>query len=118
MHDFRKLQVWKKACELVKAIYKLISKFPKVEVYGLNAQIKRSVISIPSNIAEGCGRNSDAQLKHFLNFSSGSCSELESQIINAYDLEFINKSELTQTIEKIQEVQKMIIGLQRSLKTS
>jgi len=73
--DFRELKVWEKGHQLALAVYKATDKFPKDELYGLTGQIRRSCVSIPANIAEGCGRNGDAELARFLQISMGSASE-------------------------------------------
>jgi len=75
MKDFRKLTVWQKAHELTLAVYKATRGFPKEELYGLTSQVRRSSVSVPSNIAEGCGRSGDAELARFLDISMGSASE-------------------------------------------
>jgi len=115
MHDFRKLEVWKKSIELVKEIYFLTNTFPKDENYGLKSQIKRSAISIPSNIAEGCGRDSPKQFQYHLNVALGSICELETQIILSNQLHFSNEENCKNIIRSINEVSKMVNGLKRSI---
>ena len=115
MHKYKELKVWQKARVLVKEIYKVTPKFPKEEVYGLTSQIKRSCISIPSNIAEGAGRKSQNDFLRFLDIANGSAFELETQIILAFDLEFISKKELDSIIDDVTEIQKMIYGLKNKL---
>jgi four helix bundle protein len=116
MKDFKKLKTWQKGIKLVVDIYKTSRIFPKEELYGLTSQMRRSAISIPSNIAEGAGRNSDKDFNRFLDISLGSSFELETQVIIAKELEFLSDVEFQDLTEKIQEEQKMITGLQRSLK--
>lgn len=116
MKDFKKLKTWQKGIKLVVDIYKTSQTFPKEELYGLTSQMRRSAISIPSNIAEGAGRNSDKDFNRFLDISLGSSFELETQVIIAKELEFLSDIEFHDLTEKIQEEQKMITGLQRSLK--
>jgi len=116
MKDFKKLKTWQKGIKLVVDIYKTSGNFPKEELYGLTSQMRRSSISIPSNIAEGAGRNSDKDFNRFLDISLGSSFELETQVIIAKELEFLSEIEFQNLTEKIQEEQKMITGLQRSLK--
>ncbi len=89
MKDFRKLKVWERAHKLVLAFYQTTASFPRDETYGLTAQIRRSASSIPSNIAEGCGRDGDPALARFCLIARGSASELEYQILLAHDLKFI-----------------------------
>lgn len=116
MKDFKNLKVWQKGIKLVVDIYKTSKKFPKEELYGLTSLMRRSAISVPSNIAEGCGRNSDKDFNRFLEISLGSSFELETQIIIAHELEFLTKEEFFDLSDKVQEEQKMITGLQKSLK--
>lgn len=81
MRDFRELKVWQKSHQLTLAIYKATVKFPKDEMYGLTSQIRRASASIAANIAEGCGRNGEAELGRFLQIAMGSASELEYQVV-------------------------------------
>jgi len=115
MHDFRKLKVWEKLRELAKDVYLEVFSFPKEEMFGLTSQIKRSFISIPSNIAEGCGRDTNKQFKYHLNVALGSSFELETQLIISCDIKFISHSKLEVLIDKIQEINKMISGLKNKL---
>ena len=87
MHNYKKLNVWISSISLVKNIYNLTRKFPKEEMFVLTQQLRRAAISIPSNIAEGAGRNSNAQFKNFLQISIGSCFEVETQLIISKELE-------------------------------
>src|SRR6266508_857312 len=97
MKDFRQLKVWEKSHQLALAVYKATRGFPKEELYGLTSQIRHSSMSIPTNIAEGCGRFTDADFARFLQIAMGSASETEYQLILAYDLEFIT----TETQEEL-----------------
>src|SRR5216117_3162989 len=103
MKDFRKLQVWEKAHQLALALYQVTASFPRDETYGLVSQIRRAAASIPSNIAEGCGRDGDPELSRFCIIARGSASELEYQILLSRDLNLIqpdNYERLTQqTVE-------------------
>lgn len=103
---------------LVKDVYLLTEKFPKQEVYGLVSQINRSAISIPSNIAEGSGRNSNKDFMRFLDISISSSFELETQILLAKELSFITEEKMTLMLEKLAEVQKLIFGFQKTLNTN
>ncbi len=91
MHNFRELKIWQKGRTLVKDVYELTTFLPKEETFGLTSQIKRSVISIPSNIAEGAGRGSDKDFNRFLDIAYGSCFELETQLILCVDLTYISE---------------------------
>lgn len=116
MKDFKSLKLWQKGINLVVDIYKTTKEFPQEEMYGLTSQMRRSAISIPSNIAEGSGRNSDKDFNRFLDISLGSSFELETQIIIARELEFLSNEDFLKLSDKVQEEQKMITGLQKSLR--
>lgn len=92
MHNFRDLQVWKMSMEISKIIFQLTREFPSEEKYTLTSQMIRSAISVPSNIAEGCGRNSNKELNQFLSISLGSSFELETQLILAFDFGYLEGS--------------------------
>jgi four helix bundle protein len=112
MHIFKELKVWEKAVELVLEIYKIVSKFPKDETFGLTSQIKRAAVSIPSNIAEGAGRNSDNDFVRFLSIAQGSSYELHTQIVLANKLNLLSESDTNFLLDKIIEIQKMNYSLQ------
>lgn len=108
--------MWQKSRQLVKDIYEVTQNFPKEEMYGLTSQIRRSAVSIPSNIAEGCGRETDKDTSHFMTIAMSSSFELETQVILAYDLGYIgSKAIVTDLWNRIDEVQKMIDGFKKSL---
>jgi four helix bundle protein len=109
MKDHRDLDVWKKSLDLVVKVYELTKKFPKEELYGLTSQIRRSVVSIPSNISEGAARNSDKEFIQFLYISLGSSAELETQIIIAERLGYLKDSKLI--LNELASVKKMLHGL-------
>ncbi|SRR5690606_1642743 len=115
MQDFRNLQVWKAAHAVTLDIYRMTQEFPQEERYGLTSQVRRSAVSIPSNIAEGCGRGSDADFARFVQIAMGSASELEYQILLADDLAFMHSAESQTLIEKVQRVKRMLIGLHKKL---
>lgn len=116
MTSHKDLKVWQKGIELVKYIYEITQLFPSNEQFGLVSQMRRAAVSIPSNIAEGCGRNSDKELIHFLYIALGSASELETQIIISQELGFmqIEKSEQMQNL--IFEIIKMTSSLIKSIR--
>jgi four helix bundle protein len=116
MRDFRNLQVWEKAHSLTLNVYRTTLSFPKEELYGLTSQIRRSSASIPTNIAEGCGRNGDAELARFMYISMGSASELEYQLLLAHDLKYLEQDAYTELHEKVTEVKRMITGFIKTLK--
>lgn len=95
MRDFKKLNVWQEAHQLVLNVYKETRSFPKEEIYCLTSQLRRAVISIANNIAEGCGRNSKKELYNFLNISMGSSSEVEYLLLLSNDLDYLNDNYIT-----------------------
>ena len=117
MKDFRTLRVWRKAHELTLHIYKLTKSFPKEELFGLTSQMRRSSSSVPTNIAEGCGRGSDAELSRFLQIAFGSLSELDYQLILAADLGFISSSTKAEGESFVIEVRKMLSTLIRRVQS-
>ena len=104
MHNFKELDVWKKSRILVKDIYLLLANFPDVEKFGIISQMKRAVVSIPSNIAEGSGRSSDKEFVRFLDIAIGSAFELETQLYLSFDLSFISNKELNDILLKLTEI--------------
>lgn len=108
---FTDLDVWKESRVLVKMVYDTIQYFPKEEMYGLQSQIKRSVISIPSNIAEGCGRNHRKDSMQFFYIARGSAYELEAQSYLSLDLNFITEDQLNVLLEKLKRVRILLAGL-------
>lgn len=115
MHNYRELKVWQNARKLVKNIYLLSNSFPQSEKYGLSSQVRNSSVSIISNIAEGAGRGSNPDFKRFLNMALGSSYELESQLIVSNDIGYISEEDIKINISDLQEIQKMIYGLIKSL---
>lgn len=118
MHNFKELKVWQNAMLLTKAIYVTTDRFPEKERFGLTAQIRRSAVSIPSNIAEGSGRGTDKDFVHFLHISFGSACELETQIIIANELTYISYLQTEELNEQIHEIKRMLIGLKKKLKAN
>ncbi len=99
--NFQDVRIWQIGIEVVKNIYILTKKFPKEELYGLTSQMRRSAVSIPSNIAEGFRRYHNKEYKQFLYTALGSCAELETQIIIANELDYINETNKSELVEKI-----------------
>lgn len=116
MRDFRKLKVWEKAHAITLKIYKVTEKYPREELYGLTSQIRRACVSIPTNIAEGCVRSSDADFCRFLYIALGSTSELEYLILLSMDLKFINAELHIELNNEINEIKKMLISMIQKLK--
>lgn len=115
MSYYKNLHIWKKSMDLVDNVYSVTKKFPKEEIYGLTNQIRRAAVSVPSNIAEGAGRNSDAQFTNFLSYSNGSTLELETQLIISNRQGFLNESDLIEITKLIEDIQKMNYKLQNKL---
>ena len=115
MHKVEDLKVWQKSIELAKQVYRVVAELPDNERYGLTSQIKRCTVSIASNIAEGAGRNSNKEFKHFLGIANGSSYELHTQLILAYELNLIEKNKIEDILNLIIEIQKMIYSFQKSL---
>ncbi|MHC2991807.1 30S ribosomal protein S23 [Pontibacter sp. HJ8] len=108
MHNFRELKVWQRSMELAKTVYETTATFPAYEKYGLTSQIKRATVSIPSNIAEGAGRNSYKEFGQFLSIALGSAFELETQLILANSFGLINDTQLEMLLKQLEQIQKMI----------
>ncbi len=117
MHNFKELKVWRAGIEVGKIVFELTRNFPTDERFGLISQMTRAAVSIPSNIAEGCGRRSAKEFSQFLSVSLGSAFELETHIILAKEFNYISDEQLLSLTVKITEVQKMLSGLQKNLAT-
>jgi len=115
MRPHQKLEAWSKAVDLVIAIYKKTERFPKDERFGLTSQIRRASVSIPANIAEGAGRNSRKEFIHFLSNSQGSASELETELIIANRLGYLDETAFAQLIADLERIGRLITGLSRHL---
>jgi four helix bundle protein len=109
--DFRELKIWQRSVKLVGQIYEITKKFPRDERFGLVLQIRRSSISIPSNIAEGFARRGNKEYRHFLCISLGSCAELITQLVISSNLKYIRKDEMDELLDEIVQISKMIMGL-------
>ena len=116
MNRFKELKVWQKSVDLATIIYETTSEFPSQEKFGLTSQINRSVVSIASNIAEGAGRGSKKEFYNFLSIANGSSYELETQVIIAKNLNYIDEVKFKSMAERVDEIQKMIYSLQKKLK--
>jgi len=117
MRNFKELKIWNKARALVKEIYDVSDNFPSEEKFGLISQMRRSSISIASNIAEGSGKESNKEFIRFLEIAYSSAFELETQIILSHDLNFISDDDEISLLKKIREIQKMIFTFVISLKS-
>lgn len=114
--DFKKLMVWEKAHAFALAVYQTTKGFPKDELYGLTSQLRRAAVSIPSNLAEGCGRGGNAELARFCDISMGSACESEYQLLLAKDLNYVCPESHSALTEQVNEVQRMLTGLAKSLR--
>jgi four helix bundle protein len=119
IRDYKELDVWRKSVALTTELYKLTSRFPDTERYGLASQIRRATTSIPANIAEGWGRGSTGEYIQFLTVARGSLMELETHLIVAFNLHFLNSDELQGVLKPVQDLGKMLnrlIGVLRTRK--
>jgi four helix bundle protein len=115
MRNFYELVIWQKSHQLTLKIYITTHLFPKEEMFGLTSQMRRSSSSIPTNIAEGCGRNSNLQLKYFFTVATGSCSELEYQLLLSKDLNYIDIKTYDELSKNVIEIRKMISAFIKKL---
>ena len=116
MQDYRKIKVWQKSYSLVLDVYRLTETFPKHELYALTSQIRRAAVSIPSNIAEGSARGSDADFARFLDIAIGSAFELECQLMLARDLSYIGEHESEAVMRDVEELKKMLAAFVKALR--
>ena len=118
MKDFKELKVWQRSHQITLKIYKITANFPKEELYGLVSQMRRSSSSIPTNIAEGCGRDSDADFARFLQIAMGSASELEYQLLLSVDLDFITQEAYQAINPELIETKRMLNSFLQKLKAN
>lgn len=111
MRNYKKYKVWELGHEITTLIYKETKSFPKEEIYGVTSQMRRASSSVPANIAEGCGRESDAEFKRFLIIAQGSTSELEYFLILAKDLKYIKESTYTDLDDKVNKIKRSLNNL-------
>lgn len=116
MHKLEDLKIWQKAMLVTETVYKLSADFPKEEKFGLISQIRRCAVSVPSNIAEGAGRNTKGEFAQFLGIANGSLYELQTHLLLANRLHFASKSKVSEIIENVIEIQRMNYALIKSLK--
>ena len=116
MKDFKDLKVWERSHHLTLSVYKATAAFPREELYGLTSQIRRASASIPTNIAEGCGRNSDNELARFLEIAMGSASELEYLLLLSNDLNLLDNTDYDGLATAVIEVKKMLASLIRKIR--
>lgn len=116
MNNLQNLKIWQMSFDLAKEVYAVSKTLPKEEKYEMGSQIRRCSSSIPANIAEGAGRNSDKEFLHFLAIANGSCLELETFVLLAYEVEYIDEKTKTSIIDKNNQIMKMNNRLQLSIK--
>ena len=115
IRNYQDLLAWQKSMDLVEVGYRLTKQFPKEEMFALTAQLRRALVSVPSNIAEGEGRNSPAEFQRFLNIAHGSLREVETQLLIAKRLNYLSDSDLAPALALASEAGRLIQGLRRSL---
>ena len=115
MHKVEDLKIWQKSIALTKWVYEIVAALPTHEKYGLTSQIKRSSVSIPSNIAEGAGRNTNKDFSRFIAIALGSAFELETQFIIASELNFIDTKDIEELNLRLNKIQKMLVNFQKHL---
>jgi len=108
MRDFRELKVWEKAHTFTLQVYRITKNFPSDERFGLTVQLRRSAVSVPTNIAEGCGRDSERELARFMSIAAGSASEVEYQLLLACDLNYIHDEIYGELNKQVNEVKRML----------
>jgi four helix bundle protein len=113
--DYKDLLEWQNGMALSKLVYRLTVRFPRDEKFGLALQIRRAAVSVPANIAEGQARQNAKEFLQFLSHAEGSLAELETQALLSVELGFVYREDLTDILSKIDELQKMIVGLKRKL---
>ena len=116
MKDFKNLEVWKKAHLLTLEIYRESKGFPKEEMFGLTSQLRRAAASIPTNIAEGCGRQTDSDFARFIQIAFGSANEVDYLLILLNDLQILNADRYSDINKKLSEIKKMLVGLLKKLR--
>ena len=116
MHRFKELDIWKLSREFCSEVYAITATFPETEKFGITSQLRRASVSVPSNIAEGCSRNSNKDFSRFLEITIGSLYELETQLLISNDLGFVSEKKTQELIQKLTAIVKMTSKLKSSLK--
>lgn len=117
MNDYRKIQVWQRSHKLVLQVYKLTRNFPAEELYGLTSQLRRASVSVPSNIAEGCGRSTQAELARFIDISLGSLNETEYLLFLSYELSYFEKDGYLKLSGELVEIRKMLTAFLKTVRS-
>lgn len=118
MRDFKQLAIWKRSHQLTLKIYTITSTFPKHELYGLTSQIRRATFSIPTNIAEGCGRFSQKELTRFLDIALGSLAEVQYLVLLSSGLNYINEQNVKELNQELNDIKKMMLSFHQRLRYS
>lgn len=118
MKDYRNIQAWQRAHKLVLLLYELTEGFPTKESYGLTSQLRRAAISVPTNIAEGCGRTTEMELTRFMDISLGSLNEIEYLLLLSADLNYIEKKIYQKLSEEVVEIRKMLTAFVKTVRKS
>lgn len=116
MQDFHKLKVWEKAHHLALEVYRVTATFPKGETFGLTSQMRRAAVSVPSNVAEGCGRHGQRELTRFLQVAGGSASELEYQLLLSKELGYISEADHRSLKDQVRQIRRMIAAFTETLR--
>jgi four helix bundle protein len=116
MHKIKELKIWNKSIDLCVAVYKATNSFPREETYGLTSQMRRAAVSIPSNISEGAGRNTNGELVQFLGIATGSAYELQTQIVISERLSLLDETTSNELINDIDELLKMTYSFKQNIK--
>ncbi len=116
MHQYKNLKFWQKAMDMAQKVFEITSEFPSDERFGLTSQLRRAAVSVPSNIAEGAGRGTDADFNRFLNIANGSLNEIETQFLLAKRFNLINDFLMTSVLNELNQIQRMIFKFQLTLK--
>lgn len=118
MKDFRNIKAWHRAHGLTLQVYKITESFPKEELYGLTSQLRRAIISVPTNIAEGCGRDTDPELARFIDIAAGSASEVDYLLLLAKELSYLEKESYRNLFDELTMVRKMLTSLNKTIRQS
>ena len=118
MKDYKNLQVWEKSHQFILDVYKATLNFPKNELYGLTSQVRRAAVSIPTNLAEGCGRRTDGELAQFAQIAAGSASEMDYLLFLCHDLKYIEDDNYTALSSQLVEIRKMLTSLLKTLRAN
>lgn len=117
MRPHERLKLWRRAVDFVVRLYGLTASFPKEERFGLTSQIRRAAVSVPANIAEGAGRQSDKEFLYFLSDAQGSASELATEILIARELGYLSQRDYAEANDELGHIGRMIVGLSQKIKT-